>query len=225
MRLLFLVLLATLPAATPVLAQAPAANDDAPVLLAMSHLTRSAEARVEARLRDAVAQWDGVRYRYGGTSRAGIDCSALMVAWFRNLFGIELPRTSREQAREGDAVPRSALRAGDLVYFGSGRSITHIGVYLGGGEFANSASSQGVSIAALSDDYWAARYLGARRVLPFDLDELPDVPSFDFDLEAFMDGAAAPFLEDLSLAPEQPALAPPPSAPATRTSARSSGRR
>ncbi|HYE59268.1 MAG TPA: NlpC/P60 family protein [Rhodothermales bacterium] len=218
------VLLSALPvlAALPARAQAPSGDDDAPVLLAMSHLTRSAEARVEAHLRDAVAQWEGVRYRYGGTSRTGIDCSALMVVWFRTLFGIELPRTSREQAREGDPVPRSALRAGDLVYFGSGRTITHIGVYLGGGEFANSASSQGVSVASLSDEYWAGRYLGARRVLPFDLDELPDVPSFDFDLESFMDDAAAPFLEDLSLE-ESPALAPPvtsaPKAPATGTPA------
>ncbi len=210
--------------ALPAQAQAPA-GDDAQVLLAMSHLTNSAEARVEATLREAVDEWDNVRYRFGGTGRAGIDCSALMVVWFRNLFDVELPRTSREQSREGRAVSERQLRAGDLVYFGAGRTVTHIGVYLGAGEFANSASSQGVSIASLSDSYWSSRYLGGRRVLPLDLSELPDAPNFDFDLSDFMDDledAAAPFLEGITPpaetapAPARPAAskatAPPPSA-------------
>ncbi len=173
-------------------AQAPRDADDAPVLLALAHLNGSVEARVEGVLRDIQSTWDATPYRYGGTTRRGIDCSALMVTWFRSLFDLELPRTAAAQNRVGETVSRHDLRPGDLVFFNTtGRGVSHVGVYVGGGEFAHSASSVGVSIASLSDEYWAPRYRGAKRVL--DAGATPGrgnaAPSFDFDLESLDLGA------------------------------------
>lgn len=183
-RLVLLASVFALAAAPAVRAQAPNAADadEAPVLLALSHLNRSAEARLESSLREAEADWTATPYRYGGISRRGIDCSALMMVWFRTLFGIDLPRTAAEQARVGEPIAKGDLRPGDLVFFSEGGRISHVGVYLGAGEFANSASSKGVSVATLTDEYWGPRYRTARRVLPDVLDDLPDVPNFDFDL-------------------------------------------
>lgn len=223
MRTLAFLLAAALFCGTPhtLLAQAADSDEgsDAPVLLAMSHMRRSAEARIEDAFREAKADWDGTRYRMGGMSRSGIDCSALMVVWFRGLFDVRLPRTAAEQAREGERVLRDDLRAGDLVFFSNGGRVSHIGVYVGNDEFAHSASSTGVTVSSLYDGYWAARYAGARRVIPFDLDveNLPDVPSFDFDLSEY-DGMM-PDLEEML--PGEEALPAEPNAPAPSAPVRS----
>ena len=193
MRLFRPALLAFALALVPTMAsaQAPRDADDAPVLLALAHLNGSVEARVEGVLRDVQAAWDATPYRYGGTTRRGIDCSALMVTWFRSLFDLDLPRTAAAQNRVGEAVSRHDLRPGDLVFFNTtGRGVSHVGVYVGGGEFAHSASSVGVSIASLSDEYWAPRYRGAKRVLSSEMSGRANTaPSFDFDLESLDLGA------------------------------------
>ncbi|CAM3499041.1 Peptidoglycan endopeptidase [Deinococcus saxicola] len=110
----------------------------------------------------------GTPYRYGGTSRAGLDCSGFVLQVFTPL-GMRLPRVSADQARVGQPVAADQLQPGDLVFFdtaGSGR-ISHVGIYLGGDTFVSANSYQGkVSLDTLmADRYWAPRYRGARRVL------------------------------------------------------------
>ncbi len=117
------------------------------------------------RIRLAASGWDGTQYRFGGTRISGIDCSALMVSWFDHLFNIRLPRTSSQQFRVGTEVDRKRLAEGDLVFFGSPSTITHVGVYVGQGEFAHASTSGGVTVSPMSGDYWSTRYRGARRVL------------------------------------------------------------
>jgi lipoprotein Spr len=71
---------------------------------------------VKSRLMDQYASWKGVRYRLGGSTRKGIDCSAVQRT-FREQFGLELPRSTSEQQDSGKSISRSQLRTGDLVLF------------------------------------------------------------------------------------------------------------
>ncbi|MBD2845583.1 C40 family peptidase [Paenibacillus sp. IB182496] len=107
----------------------------------------------------------GIRYKYGGTTTSGFDCSGF-TSYVFDQFGIELPRTSGSQATIGDKVAKSDLRAGDLVFFNtSGKGISHVGIYVGDGKFAHSSSSKGVIVSELESSYYSERYVTARRAL------------------------------------------------------------
>ena len=110
----------------------------------------------------------GVDYRYGGeTPDRGLDCSGLIRYVFQQTTGVTLPRTAHELARIGAKVPRSELVPGDLVFFNTRRSaFSHVGIYLGNGEFIHAPSKGGeVGVAQLSSSYWKKRYDGARRLV------------------------------------------------------------
>jgi cell wall-associated NlpC family hydrolase len=119
---------------------------------------------------EAVDSYMGVPYKWGGTTRSGMDCSALTRAVYREAFGLELPRTSRQMYQLGQAVePASRLRPGDLVFFRidtSGPGVSHVGIYVGDGRFAHASASRGGVIDELDSAYFGQRYAGARRVLP-----------------------------------------------------------
>ena len=107
----------------------------------------------------------GVPYVFGGTTPYGFDCSGYVRYVFAQA-GIYLPRMADEQYECGIPVSTSELVAGDLVFFSTYEyGASHVGIYLGDGEFINASSSQGVSIASLNSSYWGSCYIGARRVL------------------------------------------------------------
>ncbi len=119
------------------------------------------------RLLAAVEEWLGTRYRYGGCSKSGVDCSCLVQNIFRDAFGIELSRNSRTIS-ENDMRPvdREALQEGDLVCFKiRSRNISHIGIYLKDGKFVHASRSYGVKIENLDDPYFSRRYAVGGRVL------------------------------------------------------------
>ncbi|MFS0688564.1 C40 family peptidase [Sporosarcina sp. 179-K 8C2 HS] len=107
----------------------------------------------------------GIKYAYGGTTTAGFDCSGYVNYVFKQ-HGINLSRTSSGMYASGTKVDKSDLEEGDLVFFNtSGKGVSHVGIYIGDGEFAHSSSSKGVSIAKLNDPhYWGKRYVGAKRI-------------------------------------------------------------
>jgi len=109
----------------------------------------------------------GTRYRWGGSSRGGFDCSGFTTYVFRT-HGVSLPRTSRDMSQHGQPVSKSNLIPGDLVFFKTNRGsrINHVGIYIGSGKFIHSSSSAGhVKIDYLSQGYYSRRYAGARRVV------------------------------------------------------------
>lgn len=108
--------------------------------------------------------WLGTRYVYGGTSRRGIDCSALVMKSFASV-GKRLPRTAAQQARVGTPVDPSSLRPGDRLYFSaSGSRVDHTGLYMGDGRFVH-ASGRGrqVIVSNLFDRAHWNIFVGARR--------------------------------------------------------------
>ena len=112
----------------------------------------------------------GVRYRYGGnTPERGFDCSGLVRWVYNRTWGVMLPRRANEIAKVGTEVSKEQLQPGDLVFFNTlRRTFSHVGIYLGDGEFLH-APRRGakVRVEKLDDAYWTKRWNGARR-----LDEL-----------------------------------------------------
>jgi cell wall-associated NlpC family hydrolase len=109
----------------------------------------------------------GSRVVWGGASPSqGFDCSGLVQYVFRQA-GVDLPRTADIQFLVGAAVPRTALRPGDLVYFTTyAPGASHVGIYIGLDKFIHTSFSQGVvAVGDMNDDYFARRYYGAKRVL------------------------------------------------------------
>lgn len=109
--------------------------------------------------------WSGVRYRLGGSSMRGIDCSSLMQQIYGEAFGKTLPRTTSGQINQGLRIGESQLLPGDLVFFQTRRNLRHVGVYIGGAQFVHASTSQGVTISSLRDRYWSQRFETARRIL------------------------------------------------------------
>ncbi len=108
-------------------------------------------------------QYLGVPYVWAGETPDGFDCSGF-VQYVFNLHGITLPRNAFQQYRMGTAVSTPELQPGDLVFFGTDR-VSHMGIYIGDGQFLHCSTSRGVTVTPLSNTYWAPRYIGARRVL------------------------------------------------------------
>jgi lipoprotein Spr len=105
----------------------------------------------------------------GGTSKSGVDCSALVRALYQDVYGVGLPRTAEEQERLGTKIDRKNLVVGDLVFFrtqgmGPFFKSRHVGIYVGNGEFAQASGRLGVNIARLDNYYWNKKYVGARRL-------------------------------------------------------------
>jgi hypothetical protein len=111
----------------------------------------------------------GTRYVYGGASPNGFDCSGFTQYCYR-LIGVSINRTAQQQLSNGVPVERDMLQPGDLVFFSntyaSTDSITHVGIYLGDGNFIHAANSNvGVVVTSLDSDYYSSHYCGARHIL------------------------------------------------------------
>jgi hypothetical protein len=118
---------------------------------------------------DTALSYLGVPYRFGGASpRTGFDCSGLVNHVFRQAFGLSLPRTAREIARNGAAVARGELLPGDLVFFNTrGFLNSHVGIYLGDSKFVHAPNARSrVRIDDMEDTYYRTRFNGARRISP-----------------------------------------------------------
>lgn len=145
--------------------------------ISLKNSTEMAEARSEAslnfadRLINTALEYSGVRYKYGGTSKAGLDCSGLMLITFGE-HNYDLPRSSSQMALEGQKVKLNEVVKGDLLFFCTGRrnrKINHVGLVVTteGDEikFIHSSTSRGVIVSSLREGYWNSAFVKATRVL------------------------------------------------------------
>lgn len=105
-------------------------------------------------------------YAVNGTDSTGFDCSGFTSKVYRDVLGLQLPRSCREQFDVGLSVEREELQFGDLVFFRmEGEKPSHVGIYVGDGLFAHASLSIGVTISMLESEYYKRRYVGARRIV------------------------------------------------------------
>ena len=144
---------------------------DAPVVIAHDRSSRPTNDRGHRDDGNRVAQqalrYKGTHYKYGGTTKRGMDCSGLVARVWADLKMKKIPRVSSALYNSGKPVHLSDLRPGDLVFFKNTdkRGISHVGVYAGNNKFVHAANHRkGVTITRLSDPYYQLHYAGARRL-------------------------------------------------------------
>ncbi|WP_068472446.1 C40 family peptidase [Saccharicrinis aurantiacus] len=109
-------------------------------------------------------KWLGTRYRYGGNTKSGIDCSGLTCQVYKSTYNISIPRSSADQHAKSKKVGKHSLKEGDLVFFKIKKNrVNHVGIYLGNGEFVHASSSRGVMISKLSEAYYKKYFIGGGR--------------------------------------------------------------
>jgi len=120
---------------------------------------------VSSELKAQYRDWKGVKYREGGLSKRGVDCSGFVYLTFKERLGKSIPRTTKALSNYGKKIGRGSLRPGDLVFFKTRIKVRHVGIYYGGNKFLHASTSSGVMLSDMDDIYWGKRYWQARRVL------------------------------------------------------------
>ncbi|WP_103864017.1 C40 family peptidase [Aquimarina sp. I32.4] len=114
--------------------------------------------------------FNGTRYKYGGTTKKGMDCSGLVYTSFKK-ENIVLPRTSKTMATQGKPVSLKKVTVGDLLFFKTNKRknvISHVGLVIetkGVIKFIHASTSKGVTVSSLNEKYWNKCFASARRVL------------------------------------------------------------
>lgn len=150
---------------TPVTEKAPEEQES----LAKDYLSQimgvALNATSNMKLFNFVYDWIGTPYRFGGATKKGIDCSAFTKKLYDQVFNLDIKRNSRDIFSMVSPVKKTDLKEGDLVFFKiHSRSISHVGIYLGDNRFAH-ASSRGVAINSLDDNYYSRYFYKGGRLL------------------------------------------------------------
>ena len=142
----------------------PSSSDKTTNTVSMSSSTSA----INKIIRKALS-FKGTKYKYGGVTKSGIDCSGLMYTSFKS-GNIVLPRTSIDQSKKGVMISKTKVQKGDLVFFKTGgkRRINHVGLIVSVDgrdvKFVHSSSSRGVMISSLKEGYWSNAFSQVRRV-------------------------------------------------------------
>jgi len=132
-------------------------------------VSKSSSASATNKIIRKALSFKGTKYKYGGVTKSGIDCSGLMYTSFKS-GNIVLPRTSIDQSKKGVMVSKTKAQKGDLVFFKTGgkRRINHVGLVVSVDgrdvKFVHSSSSRGVMISSLKEGYWSNAFSQVRRV-------------------------------------------------------------
>ena len=136
--------------------------------------TKSKTARIDSRSKKSVdyaLKFEGVKYKYGGTTKKGMDCSGLIVTSFDS-ENIPLPRSTGDLSNTGDWIDLKEVVKGDLLFFATNknsRKVNHVGIVTeardGYVEFIHASTSSGVMISNVAEKYWYFAFVQARRVI------------------------------------------------------------
>lgn len=134
---------------------------------------------LKSQIRDVSDDYLGARYKWGGTTPKGFDCSGYS-QYVMNKVGVTLNRTALTQLQDGVIIAKEDLQCGDLVFFSNtgGRGFcSHVAIYIGNGQIIHSGASTGVVIASLNSSYYVEHYLCARRVVISDVALTAAIPN------------------------------------------------
>lgn len=116
-------------------------------------------------LRNEIDEWLGTPYKYGGTTKKGVDCSGLVNAVYLAVYDVKLPRTSKDIYAFCKHIKMEDLQEGDLIFFNyNGKGISHVGIYLDNGKYVHASSQKGVMISDIHSAYVKKYIVGAGRV-------------------------------------------------------------
>lgn len=117
-------------------------------------------------LYQSIDDWYGTRYKLGGTTKSGIDCSAFVQTVFLSSFAVTLPRMAKDQYKVTRRISRTELKEGDLLFFNTRGGVSHVGIYLQNNKFVH-ASVSGVMISDMFEPYYVKHFIAAGRVTTF----------------------------------------------------------
>lgn len=126
---------------------------------------RKSSTNLNEKLYNFYSEWKGVKYKFGGNSKNGIDCSALIQIAFKEKLDLDIPRTTKLQSKTGYEIEKSDLNTGDLVFFKTGKNSRHVGIYLDNGEFIHASTKKGVTISKLDNVYFKRHYWKSQRII------------------------------------------------------------
>lgn len=125
----------------------------------------------EKRLISEANKWLGTPYKFGGNTKAGVDCSGFVCNLFNETFNIKIPRNSAKQHEFCHKVKKAELRIGDLIFFATNsgsRAVSHVGLYVGDGQMIHASTRKGVIYQDIETDYYAKAFIGVGRIEQFD---------------------------------------------------------
>lgn len=106
-----------------------------------------------------IDDWTGTPYKYGGLSKSGVDCSGFCNVLYKEVYNKQLPRGTKDIAKQLNKVKQSKLQEGDLVLFDiEGKKNAHVGVYLQNNKFVHASTSKGVIVSSLENPYYKKAY-------------------------------------------------------------------
>ncbi|NDJ27232.1 peptidase P60 [Campylobacter sp. MIT 12-8780] len=132
-----------------------------------SYKTQRGVNATPSKLESIRKEWQRTPYRLGGVSKKGADCSGFTQSVLSQHFRTQIPRTTALQMKSGQKISRRNLRAGDLVFFRTGRGPNglHVGIYVKNNNFIHLSPRGGAREGSLNSSYWKPKYLGARRYI------------------------------------------------------------
>lgn len=128
---------------------------------------REVETITNYQLFNFIDTWWGTAYKYGGSDKAGIDCSAFSGKVLATIYNKIIARTAVEQYQQSEKIATEDLKEGDLVFFNTNVGVSHVGVYLGNQYFVHSSVQSGVTISSMADGYYNKKFIGGGRVSTF----------------------------------------------------------